>query len=95
YRKQKKRKQCRAGAGIEPIISHEKYDSRMLENYFWGAVGVQINALMSSTAWNLEKMMQKLKEELLRIIFRLFFPQDFAMLRLGKDFIRTDYFMIS
>jgi hypothetical protein len=30
------------------------------------------------TAWNLKKMMQKLKEEFLRIICRLFFPEDFC-----------------
>ncbi|MDR2118416.1 MAG: hypothetical protein LBP25_02615 [Tannerellaceae bacterium] len=74
----KKRKQCRVGAGIESIISHLKYDFRIPENYFWGEVGVQINAFMSGTAWNLKKMMQKLREEFLRIIFRLFFPQDFC-----------------
>jgi hypothetical protein len=33
---------------------------------------------MSGTAWNPKKMMQKLKEEFLRNIFRLFFPQDFC-----------------
>jgi IS5 family transposase len=33
---------------------------------------------MAGTAWNLKKMMQKLKEEFLWIIFRLFFPQDFC-----------------
>lgn len=78
YRKRKKRDQCRARAAIEPVISHEKYDFRMLENYFWGEVGVQINAFMSATAWNLKKMMQKLKAELLQLIFRLFFPKDFC-----------------
>ena len=36
----------------------------------------KINALMSATAWNLKKMMQKLKEELLSFIFRLFFSQN-------------------
>jgi IS5 family transposase len=41
-------------------------------------VGIQINALMSATAWNLKKMMQKLKAELLQLIFRLFFPKDFC-----------------
>jgi IS5 family transposase len=56
----------------------------MLENYFWGEVGVQINAFMSGRAWNLKKMMQKLREEFLRIIFRLFFPQDFCWLQLEK-----------
>jgi IS5 family transposase len=50
----------------------------MFENYFWGEAGVQISALMSATAWNLKKMMQKLKAELWLIIFRLFFPRDFC-----------------
>jgi hypothetical protein len=33
---------------------------------------------MSATAWNLKKMMQKLKKEFFRIIFCLFFPEDFC-----------------
>jgi IS5 family transposase len=53
--KRKKRKQYRSGAGIEPIIGHLKYDFLMLENYFVGEVGVQINALMSGTVWNMKK----------------------------------------
>jgi IS5 family transposase len=56
----------------------------MLENYFWGKVDVQINAFMSGTAWNLKKMMQKLREEFLRIIFRLFFLQDFCCAAVRK-----------
>jgi IS5 family transposase len=56
----------------------------MLENCFWGEVGVQINAFMSGTAWNLKKMMQKLKEEFLWIISRLFFHKIFAVLQLEK-----------
>ncbi|MDR0700355.1 MAG: hypothetical protein LBG28_14245, partial [Tannerella sp.] len=55
-----------------------KYDYRMLENYFWGKVGVQINALMAGTAWNLRKYMEKLKKKLLPFIFRLFFSQHFS-----------------
>jgi IS5 family transposase len=56
----------------------------MLENYFWGEVGVQINAFMSGTAWNLKKMMQKLRAEFLWIISRLFFHKIFAVLQLEK-----------
>jgi IS5 family transposase len=77
YQKQKKRKQFRARAGIEPIISHLKYDYRLLENYLWGEKGVQINALMAGTAWNLKKMMQKLKEKILWLIFRFIFGKNF------------------
>jgi hypothetical protein len=33
-----------------------------------------INALMAATAWNMKKMMEKLKEKILFFIFRLFSP---------------------
>jgi IS5 family transposase len=38
-----------------------------------GEEGIQINTLMAATAWNLKKMMEKLKEEILHFIFRFFF----------------------
>jgi IS5 family transposase len=71
YDKQKKRKKFRARAGIEPIIGHLKTDFRMAQNYLSGEKGMQINALLAASAWNLKKMMQKLKEEFLCFIFRL------------------------
>jgi IS5 family transposase len=77
YQKQTKRKKCRARAAIEPIIGHLKSNYRMGQNYLWGEKGIQINALMAATAWNLKKMMEKLKKEIFQIIFRLFFPQNF------------------
>jgi IS5 family transposase len=77
YQQRKKRQQFRSGAAIEPIISHLKYDYRLLENYFWGKAGVRINALMAGTAWNLRKYMEKLKDKLLPFIFRLFFSPYF------------------
>jgi IS5 family transposase len=40
------------------------------ENYLWGEKGVQINALLAGTAWNLKKMMEKLKEKMLWLIFK-------------------------
>jgi hypothetical protein len=42
-----------------------------------GKVGVQINALIAATAWNLNKMMQKLKEKILWLIFRFIFVKNF------------------
>ncbi|MDR2971211.1 MAG: IS5 family transposase [Bacteroidales bacterium] len=63
YQKQNKRKKCRARAAIEPIIGHLKSDYRMQQNYLLDEIGIQINALMAATAWNLKKMMEKLKEE--------------------------------
>lgn len=77
YYKQQKRKKFRARAGIEPIIGHLKTDFRMEQNYLLGEKGVQINALMAATAWNLKKMLQNLKEEFLRFIFRMLLNQIF------------------
>jgi len=45
----------------------------MQQNYLWSEKGVQINALMAATAWNMKKMMEKLKEKIWQFIFRLFF----------------------
>ena len=50
YKKQTKRKKCRARAAIEPIIGHLKADFRMQQNYLWGEAGVQINAFLAATA---------------------------------------------
>ena len=65
YRKREKRCRCRTRAAIEPIIGHLKKNFRMEQNYLWGEKGVQINAIMAATAWNLKKMMEKLEEEFL------------------------------
>jgi IS5 family transposase len=75
YQKQSKRKKCRARAAIEPIIGHLKSDFRMQQNYLWGEKGLQINAFMAATAWNLKKMMERLKESFLHFVFQLFFPK--------------------
>ncbi|GJL76709.1 MAG: hypothetical protein NMNS02_28150 [Nitrosomonas sp.] len=55
YHKDKKRKQCRKRAAIEPIIGHLKSDYRMARNYLKGAVGDRINLLMAACAWNLKQ----------------------------------------
>ena len=80
YQKQIKRKKCRTRAAIEPIIGHLKTDFRMAQNYLLREEGIQINAFMSATAWNLKRFMEKLKENILNLIFRLFFPQNFKTL---------------
>jgi len=46
----------------------------MQQNFLWGEKGVQINAFMAATAWNLKKFMEKLKEDFLFFIFQRFFP---------------------
>ena len=79
YAKLKKRKKFRRRAAIEPVIGHLKKEFRMGQNYLSGEDGAQINALLAATAWNLKKMMQKLKQNFLCIIFRLHFQQIFRL----------------
>lgn len=78
--KQRKRKKFRARAGIEPIIGHLKTDFRMAQNYLLDEKGTQINALLAACAWNLKKMMEKLKEKYLCLIFKHFFSHFFIVL---------------
>lgn len=66
YQRNKKRKQCKRRAAIEPIIGHLKSDYRMARNYLKGAIGDRINLLMAACAWNLKQW--------LLVIFWLFFP---------------------
>ena len=66
YQRQQQRKKCRARAAIEPIIGHLKTDFRLAQNYLHGEQGIQINALMAACAWNLKKMMEKLREKVKR-----------------------------
>jgi IS5 family transposase len=79
YQKRCKRKKFRSRAGIEPIIGHLKTDHRMAQNYLLNENGIQINALMAATAWNLKKLMEVLKEKakkLFQLIFlQCFFPE--------------------
>ena len=79
YRKQQKRKRFRSRASIEPIIGHLKTDYRLAQNYLFDEKGIQINALMAATAWNLKKMMEKLKEKAKHffhpIFIRCFLPE--------------------
>jgi IS5 family transposase len=77
YRKQQKRKRFRSRAAIEPIFGHLKTDFRMAQNYLWSEKGIQSNALMAATAWNLKKYMEILLEKAKRffmLIFLRYFP---------------------
>ena len=55
YQRDKKRKQCRRRAAIEPIIGHLKSDFRLSRNFLKGIAGDEINLLMAAAAWNLRK----------------------------------------
>jgi IS5 family transposase len=90
YQRQTKRKKCRARAAIEPIIGHLKTDFRLQQNYLLGEKGVQINALMAATAWNLKKMMERLRESFLLFVFQRFFPKKYFASPPEKKFLRND-----
>jgi len=61
YQKQKKRKDFRRRAAIEPIISHLKTDFLLSRNYLKGAVGDSINLILSAAAFNFRKLIRKFK----------------------------------
>ena len=48
----------------------------MQQNYLRDEEGIQINAFLAATVWNLKKLMEKLKEKFLQIIFQRFFPKN-------------------
>jgi len=73
YQKQKARKRFRARAGIEPVIGHIKHDHRMLRNYLKGAIGNQLNTILAGTGFNLKKMLNRIKEQILFIFFQTLF----------------------
>ncbi|MGB0468920.1 MAG: transposase [Pontibacterium sp.] len=55
YQRDKKRKQCRRRAAIEPVTGHLKADFRLSRNYLKGIEGDEINLLLAATSWNLKK----------------------------------------
>jgi len=71
YEKQKARKRFRARAGIEPVISHIKHDHRMLRNYLKGVIGDQLNTILAGTGFNLKKMLNRIKEQILFSLFQI------------------------
>jgi IS5 family transposase len=73
YTKRIKRKKFRRRAAIEPVISHLKFRYRMQQNYLHGETAPQINAFLAATAWNLQKLMKKLVEEVKKYFFCFLF----------------------
>jgi IS5 family transposase len=56
YQKDKKRKQCRRRAAIEPIIGHLKSGYRRARNYLKGAISDRINLQMAARCLESETM---------------------------------------
>jgi IS5 family transposase len=61
YQKRKARQRFRRRAGIEAIISHLKFDYRLVRNYLKGSVGDSINLMMAAAAFNFKKLMIQLQ----------------------------------
>jgi hypothetical protein len=83
YEKEQKRRKFRVCADIEPIIGPLKTDFRMAQNYLSDQKGIQINALMVATAWNLKKKMNnssRHSKKKMQFIFRLFLKQNFYII---------------
>jgi len=72
YQKQQSRKRFRSRAGIEPVIGHLKHDHRMIRNYLKGELGDKVNTIMAGTAFNLKKMLNRIKADLKNILCQFF-----------------------
>jgi hypothetical protein len=71
---------CNQIAEKERITQRCKYrkeSKQLLQATYNDEKGVQINALLAGTAWNWKKMMEKLKEKMLWLIFRFIFGENF------------------
>lgn len=66
YQKNKLRKRFQRRAAIEPIISHLKFDHRMWRNYLKGTVGDFINTVLAATAFNLKRLLNRLKSRYIK-----------------------------
>ena len=74
YQRDKKRKQCRRRAAIEPLIGHLKSDFRLSRNFLKGMAGDAINLLMAACAWNLRKWVVKALKRFFYALINAFFP---------------------
>ncbi|MCT4643671.1 MAG: IS5 family transposase [Carboxylicivirga sp.] len=84
YEKRKARKRFRARAGIEPVIGHIKHDHRMLRNYLKGINGDKINTILAGTGFNLKKMLNRIKEQVLCVFFQILFAKNFYSLKINN-----------
>lgn len=66
-------KQIKRRAAVEPIIGHLKSDYRLAYNKLSGNIGDTVNLLLSCCAFNLKKLLKKIKEEVFLFFCLLFF----------------------
>ena len=72
YQKAKDRERFRRRASIEPIIGHLKQDHRLLRNYLKGVEGDMINTLLAGAAFNMMKMLRKIREAIIFVFNQIF-----------------------
>ncbi|QQS50331.1 MAG: transposase [Bacteroidota bacterium] len=87
YQKQQARKRFRSRAGIEPVIGHLKHDHRMIRNYLKGELGDKVNTIMAGTAFNLKKMLLRIKADLKNILcqyIETIFQRTFDIILISK-----------
>jgi len=73
---QRKQKDFRRRASIEPIISHLKTDFLLSKNFLKGETGDSINLILSGAAFNLRKLIRKL--EFIFAIFKMLFTEEYS-----------------
>ena len=67
-----KRRKHKRRAAIEPTIGHLKHDYRMIRNYLKGAIGDEMNVMLSAAAMNFKRVMNLWKQGLKSFIENLF-----------------------
>ena len=76
-------------AAIEPTIGHLKHDYRMIRNYLKGAIGDQMNVMLSAAAMNFKRIMNLWKQGL-RCFFKRIFILNKLLHQTKVDFLRGD-----
>jgi IS5 family transposase len=84
YEKQKARKRFRSRAGIEPVIGHIKHDHRMLRNYLKVVNGDKVNTILAGTGFNLKKMLNRIKEQILFAIFQIIILENYSFSKITQ-----------
>ncbi len=57
----------------------------MLRNYLNGVNGDKINTILAGTGFNLKKMLNRIKEQVLLALFRIFFLENYYSLKTIKS----------
>jgi len=73
------RARFRRRAAIEPVISHLKYQCRLMRCCLKGFVGDQMNLLLAAAAWNLKKWLRTTALFCLQLFRLIAKPQTHAL----------------